>query len=299
MSQLSQHPAEDGPCAEASAPACAPAPASASASGQGDAPRWRQDDLDVRNRRYGHAGVARAEGVLLERYGLGSTDEAFALLRGVSQRFNIKLSTLADAVVRTPAPDRDARLWFPRRVRPARPALRGLPGEGNGAGQGAVVKAALHRVLSVTQTPMGNVQLAEGGLLRMARHAGLNKYFTDFFAFVDGPTTSCAQAAAQRRQVTVRDVATAEVFDEASRYAILQTGSRASHSVPLVNRAGVPIGMISSHHERPLTDLTHAQLAALRQTGHDVGRWLAWHWNTVVLDALEHLHSTVGRGVRG
>ncbi|MFI5872679.1 ANTAR domain-containing protein [Streptomyces sp. NPDC051445] len=295
MSQLSQHPAEDGSPSDAPAPA----PAPGRGSGQRGASRWQQSELDLRNRLYGRTGVARAEDVLLKRYGLGTADEAFALLKGASQRFNIKLSTLADAVVRTPAPDLDARLWFPRRMRPRRPGLPGLPVEGSGTSQGAVVKAALQRVLSINQTPMGNVQLAEAGRLRMTRHTGLNKYFTDFFAFVDSPTTSCSQAAAERRQVTVRDVATAGVFDEASRHAILQAGSRASHSVPLVNRAGVPLGMVSTHHERPLTELTHAQLAALRQTGLDVGRWLAWHWNTVVLDALEHLHSTATRGRPG
>lgn len=289
MSQLSRCPAGGG--SPAGATDSGPEP------GQASAPKWRQDDLDLRNRLYGHAGVARAEGILLQRYGLGSTDEAFTLLKGASQKFNIKLSTLADAVVRTPAPDRDTKLWFPGRVRRGPPPLAGLPVErGNGTSQGAVVAAALQRVLSITQTPMGNVQLAETGRLRLARHTGLNKYFTDFFAFVDSSTTSCSQAAAQRRQITVRDVATAEVFDEASRHAVLQTGSRAAHSVPLVNRAGAPLGMVSSHHERPLTGFTHAQLAALRQTGVDVGRWLAWHWNTVALDALEHLHATALRG---
>ncbi|MDQ0583476.1 ANTAR domain-containing protein [Streptomyces rishiriensis] len=277
MSQPPRHPAEGRP----------PAGAPASGSGQGNAPHWRQDDLDLRNRLYGHAGVARAEGVLFQRYGLGSTDEAFALLKDASQRFNIKLSTLADAVVRTPAPDTDAELWFPRRTRHGRPDEHG-----SHASQGSVVKAALQRVLTITQTPMGNVQLAESGRLRMVRHAGLNKYFTDFFAFVDGPTTTCMQAATQREQVTVRDVATAAVFDEDSRHAILQTGSRAAHSVPLVNRAGVPLGIVSSHHERPLSGFTRRELAALERTGSDVGRWLSWHWNTVVLDALEHLHAT-------
>ncbi|MFF1441308.1 ANTAR domain-containing protein [Streptomyces sp. NPDC058295] len=289
MSQLSRHPAEGGSAADVSG----------SGSREGSGPQWRQDDLDLRNRLYGRAGVARAEGVLLDRYRLGSTDEAFALMKSASQQFNIKLSTLADAVVRTPAPDADTELWFPGRVRRGPPALPGLPVErGNGTSQGAVIAATLQRVLSITQTPMGNVQLSERGRLRLARHTGLNRYFSDFFAFVDAPTTSCSQAAGQRRQVTVRDVESAPVFDEASRHAILQTGSRAAHSVPLVNRMGVPLGMVSSHHERPLTGFTHAELAALRQTGSDVGRWLAWHWNTVVLDALEYLHATALQGPR-
>ncbi|WAU83266.1 GAF and ANTAR domain-containing protein [Streptomyces sp. Qhu-G9] len=290
MNQLSQPPAEEG------CPAAGPDTGLGSGSG---ASRWRQNDLDQRNRLYGHHGVARAQEVLVKRYGFASTGEAFALLKDISQRCNIKLATLADAVVRTPAPDHDTELWFPNRPRYDPPGLPFLPGgRDRHTSQGLVLKAVLHRVLSITQTPMGNVQLAESGRLRLARHAGLNKYFTDFFAFVDASTTLCSQAAAERRQVTVRDVATSPLFDEASRHAVLQANSRAAHSVPLVNRAGVPLGMVSSHHEQPLAGFTHAQLAALWQTGVDSGRWLSWHWNTVVLDALEQLHTTARNGTR-
>jgi hypothetical protein len=258
-----------------------------------------QEELDARNRHLGHAGVARAQDLLVQRYGLPGTDEAFAVLKTVSQQSNIKLHTLADAVVRTPAPDHDATLWFPGRERYSPPRLPGLLlDQGSRGSQGAVLKAVLNRVLTITQTPMGNVQLMEGGRLHLARHTGLNKYFTDFFAFVDAPTTSCSQAATERRQVTVRDVATAEVFDEASRHAILQTGSRAAHSVPLVGGGGRVLGMVSSHHERPLAGFTRAQLHALHQAGTDTGRWLAWHWYTVVLDALERVHATARRPVR-
>ncbi|MEU3856572.1 ANTAR domain-containing protein [Streptomyces sp. NPDC028722] len=252
-----------------------------------------QEELDARNRLFGHAGVSRAQDVLLARYALASAKEAFVLLRDTSQRFNIKLHTLAEAVVRTPAPDHDTALWFPGRARHSPPPLTGIAlDRGARSSQGAVLKALLNRVLSLTQTSMGNVQLAGGGRLHLARHTGLNKYFTDFFAFVDTPTTACSQAAAERRQVTVADVATAAVFDDASRYAILQAGSRAAHSVPLVSRAGAVLGMVSSHHERPLRGLTGAQLAALERIGTDAGRWLSWHRSTVVLDALEHLHAT-------
>lgn len=51
-----------------------------------------------------------------------------------------------------------------------------------------------------------------------------------------------AQAASARRQITVRDVGTATVFDEAPRQAILQTGSRAAHSVPPDHRQGPRAG---------------------------------------------------------
>ncbi|MEU9556273.1 ANTAR domain-containing protein [Streptomyces fumanus] len=275
-----------------------PSRPAAGAAPQG--PRRPQEELDARNRHLGHAGVARAQELLVQRYGLPGTDEAFTVLKTVSQRSNIKLHTLADAVVRTPAPDHDAALWFPGRERRSPPRLPGLPlDRGSRGSQGAVLKAVLHRVLSLTQTSMGNVQLREHNRLHLARHTGLNKYFTDFFAFVDAPTTSCSQAATERRQVTVRDVATAPVFDEPSRYAILQTGSRAAHSVPLTGPRGSVLGMVSSHHDRPLAGFTRAQLHALHQAGTDTGRWLAWHWYTVVLDALEHLHATARRPADG
>lgn len=90
----------------------------------------------------------------------------------------------------------------------------------------------------------------------------------------------------------MRDIATAALFDEASRRTILRAGSRAVHSVPLVDRSGSVLGMVSSHHERPLTGFTQAQPRALRDIGSTAGHWLAWHRRTVVLDALEYLRVT-------
>ncbi|MFF3409319.1 ANTAR domain-containing protein [Streptomyces sp. NPDC002742] len=268
-----------------------PEPGTDSAGLRQEIVRLREQNADLQERLHAHPAISLAQGVLMERYRLPAPDVSFSLLREASQRFNIRLHTLADAVVRTPhSPEGPA--GAAERARTPPPPLPGLRTAGaDRTHQGEVLSAALHRVLDITQTGMGNVQLAEGGRLRMVRHSGLEREFTSFFAFVDSPTTSCAQAAEDRRQVTVRDVATADVFDEGSRRVILRAGSRACHSVPLVNRAGVPIGMASSHHERPLPGFTRAQLHALEATGLMVGRWLSWHRHTVVLDALAHLHT--------
>lgn len=250
---------------------------------------------ELRNRLHARPGISLAQGILMERYRLSDPATAFTLLREASQRRNIKLHTLADAVIRTPAPDHDAAVWFPGRARYSPPPLPGVPvAPADRTSHGAVLSGVLRRVLSITQAGMGNVQLVEGGVLRLEKHTGLNRRFTDFFAFVEGSTTSCSEASEQRRQVTVPDVAAADVFDEESRAAILQAGSRACHSVPLVDRAGPVLGVVSSHHTRPLAGFTHAQLRSLAETGEAAGRWLSWYRRTVVLDALEHLH-TVGR----
>jgi hypothetical protein len=239
-----------------------------------------------------HASVARAQQILVGRYRLASEQAAFALLRQTSQQFNIKLHTLADVLGHVAGPDPDARTWFPGRARYAPPPLGGLAvDEADRRSHGAVLKAAMRRVLHITEAGMGNVQLAEGGLLRLEKHTGLNQEFTDFFAFVQDSTTACAQAARERQHVTVKDVAVADVFDEESRRTILQAGSRGVHSLPLTSRNGAVLGMISSHHERPLTSFSRAQLGALDSVRTHVGQWLLWHRHTVVLDALEHLHS--------
>lgn len=255
-------------------------------------PEPRQADVELRNRQLAHASVARAQDVLMERYLLTSPQAAFDLLRRTSQRMNLKLHTLADAVIRVPGPDADAELWFPGRARYSPPPLpQGVGEEGEHASHGAVLKGTLRRVLHITQAGMGNVQLAERGLLRLEKHTGLSREFTEFFAFVDEDTTSCAQAATESRQVTVKDVAVADVLDEDSRRAILRAGSRACHSVPLAARGGPVLGVVSSHHELPLPGLTRAQLSELEAVGQQVGRWLAWHRYTRVLDALEYLHA--------
>lgn len=173
-------------------------------------PRWAQEQLDRRNRALGHASVARAQDILARRYRLECADAAFELLKTSSQQSNVKLHTLADAVVRTPAPDLDARSW---RRRPP-PAGRSQCG---------------------TWAPRPY----------STRHP---------------VRPSCRRAAGP------------------------PTAS------PLITVKGHVLGMVSSHHGHPLHGFSRLQLAAFQQTGTDVGRWLSWHWDTVVLDALERLH---------
>ncbi|MFQ6148118.1 ANTAR domain-containing protein [Streptomyces seoulensis] len=283
----------------------APAPAARRGTDATDAPGAASEAAPAdaapshsRNRLLAHATVAAAQSVLVERYRLASPEEAFALLRQASQTHNVKLHTLADALASSPPPPDGAAVWFPGRARHGSPPLPDLELDRHASTQhGAVLKAALHRALAVTGTSMGNLQLAEGGVLRMEKHAGLPRRFTDFFTFVDHATTSCSQAARRQCQVTVRDVATAPVFDEASRQVILDAGSRACHSVPLLTDGGRLAGIVSTHHARPLSDLPRAQYEALEKMGRTVGRWLSWHRRTLVLDALEHLHGAARAAV--
>ncbi|WP_329213400.1 ANTAR domain-containing protein [Streptomyces sp. NBC_01485] len=260
--------------------------------------RLRAEVRDLRARSRARPLISQAQGMLQERYALPDADGAFTLMRQVSQRFNIKMRTLAGVLVTTPRPDGRTVLWFPRRVRRPEPALGFLPdhpagGRGHGHSRGAVLGAVLGRTLAVVDTDMGNVQTVDRvrGGLRIERHTGLTDDFVDFFERVGETGTSCAKAARDLAQVTVRDVASDPVFSEPARAAVLAAGSRACHSVPLTSAAGLCVGMVSAHVEHPLRELRPSELKTLDALGAQAGRWLAWHERTVLLDALEYLHA--------
>ncbi|MFJ7297306.1 ANTAR domain-containing protein [Streptomyces collinus] len=275
----------------------------AAAADDGELERLRAELRDLRARARVRPLISQAQGILQERYALPDGESAFALLQRASQRYNVKLHTLAGVLVTAPRPEGPDALWFPRRVRGPEPELTFTQAHRSGSGsRGAVLKAVLRSTLTVTGTDMGNVQLpdpARGGL-RMEQHTGLTADFVDFFAHVGEDGTSCARAARDVSQVTVRDVESDPVFTEPARRAILAAGSRACHSVPLTTESGLCVGMVSAHMDRPLDGLTTAQTKALDTVGGQAGRWLAWHDRTVVLDALEHLHTlgSAGRGSR-
>ncbi|WP_369382088.1 ANTAR domain-containing protein [Streptomyces sp. cg36] len=260
-----------------------------------DAARLREEVGHLRAQLRSKPVISYAQGLLQERYGLADAETAFTLLRQSSQRFNIKLRVLAEAVVRAPRPESPKGLWFPGRVRQAPPSLDVLGlADADHVNRSEVLAAVLSQALVITGTGMGNVQTADRDAhgLRIERHVGLSEDFVSFFAFVGESGTSCARAARDLEQTTVHDVATDPVFTPSARHAILAAGSRACHSVPLVDEEGACKGIVSAHLERPTPDLHPAQLKALGATGQQVGRWLTWHERTVVLDALEHLHAT-------
>ncbi|MFJ9038478.1 ANTAR domain-containing protein [Streptomyces sp. NPDC102406] len=245
--------------------------------------------------------VSYAQGLLVGRYQVASREAAFTLLREVSQRHNIKLHQIAAALATITAPAPDAPHWFPGRAHTPVPSLRGLaPSPLDARNQSAVLKAALHRVLEVTHGQAGNVQLVEAGLLRLARHHGHSPLFTDYFAFVEGGTL-CARAAADGAQETVGDIAAAhDIFPDETRQFLLDTGSRAVHSIPLIGPDGTARGVISSHyHQRLDAGLTRDQLDALDELRHQIGLYLHWHHHNVILDALEELHRRAGEQRHG
>ncbi|MBO8187354.1 ANTAR domain-containing protein [Streptomyces spirodelae] len=297
-------PQAPGP-APALSPASSASPASgasgaSSASSASSAPpaelvRLREEVRNLRAKVRTHPLISRAQGILEERYRLPDDRAAFALLEASSQRFNVRLRTLASAVVTVPPPRSYDHEWFPHRERLTAPPLAFAPQlRAATANTAEVLSAVLRHSMEVAETGMGNVQLVDPvtGDLRIEKHHGLDDDFLEFFDRVGKDGTACAQASQQVTRVTVTDVAADDLFDEASRDAVLAAGSRGCHSTPLTVPSGQVEGVVSTHHERPVRALSAAQARALDEMGVQAGRWLEWYQRTVVLDALEDLHFT-------
>ncbi|GHH42038.1 ANTAR domain-containing protein [Streptomyces candidus] len=293
------------PIPRAPVPSPAPAPAPATSASPSPTPSdlalLRAELRHLRARAHTHPLISQAQGILQERYALADGESAFALLQRASQQHNVRMRLLVEAVIRTPGPDPSHHpLWFPRRTQlPAPPlafeAARHATGETNGTSplnHGTVLRSVLSQLLAITDTDMGNVQLPDRvrGGLRLEHHTGLSEDFVDFFAHVGDDATACAEAARTLSQVTVGDVESAALFDEPSRRAILDAGSRAAHSAPLFTSAGICVGMVSAHLDRTVKEMTAAQHKAMTDLGAQAGQWLAWYNRTVLTDALEHLH---------
>ncbi|MFG2264702.1 GAF domain-containing protein [Streptomyces sp. NPDC048720] len=267
--------------AAAAAPEPSPAP-----------PFARTDAVELRHRLLTHALVARAQGVLVERYGLPGPDTAGTLLRTVARRHGMRAGRLAGALVQA-EPPRSGEPWFPGRAHPAEPAVGFLPlPVGQALPLHVFLDALRDTACAITHTDMANVQLLDpcDNTLRLESHCGFPADFVHFFAVVDGTTTPCGQAARKSERVVVDDVASAPDFDEPSRAAALAAHSRSVQCTPIPGPAGRAQGMFSTHHAQPGHDFTGAELEALDLVAREAGAWLDWYRTSTVVDALEDLH---------
>ncbi|HZY52107.1 MAG TPA: GAF domain-containing protein [Reyranella sp.] len=109
----------------------------------------------------------------------------------------------------------------------------------------------LCRVLTAVGAEMGNIQVLEDGVLRIAAQQGFERRFLDFFAAVKGDDSACGRALQTGGRVIVEDVRTSPVFADKPAHAVmLEAGLRSVCSTPIrVNQK--LSGMLSVH--RPVT----------------------------------------------
>jgi hypothetical protein len=257
----------------------------------------------LRRRLHTQPTVARALGVLQERYGLRHAETAFELLRTSSQQHNLRLHLVAAAFLAAPPPRRwpDGQ-WFPGRLHHAAPRLTFAPRSvALGGNRTAVLDAVLDAVSDCMATDAVDLQMADvlPGSLYLERHRGLTAELLDFIDRDETTFTAPAAALCRRLRVVISDVATNSIItDLTERTVLLAGGSHALHSSPFPTALGRPIGVVTTHHPQPGLVLTPTQHARLDVITAEAGAWLDWHRRTVVLDALEHVHESA-RAIRG
>jgi hypothetical protein len=252
--------------------------------------RLRQEVRDLRGQLRTRPLVARALGILQARYALADEAAAHELLRDVSQRHNLKMRSVASAVLAAPPPDpATGDAWFPGRVRRPAPEVGFLAH--NEQGLSTFLNALLDAALACMDTPMGSVQLVDNdhGGLRLERVRGLSAEFVDLFSHVDDDS-SCGRALRSGARVVVADVTDDPAYAGPAGEVLAALAVRAVQSTPLVAPDGQVMGMVSTYDLKVGREPSAAEGAGLDRISAEAGAWLFWHQRTVVLDALEYLH---------
>lgn len=243
--------------------------------------------------------IEGATEVIRRRYDLPSTDAAFAVLREASQRYNLKLRTMAAALLTVRPPEPDSVVWFAgRRRRPVPPVTFTTARREWRDSRSAFLSDVLDSALACVHTDRGNVHLVDPivGGLRLELHRALPAAFVGQFAHVPGGRVACGEALRQRTRVLVPDVRRSPAYaDPGTRTAMQAADARTVQSTPLLSQDGHCRGVVSTLHARPDWQPSTRECAELDVIGRDAGRWLVWHWHTIVLDALEHVHQSARR----
>jgi PAS domain S-box-containing protein len=134
----------------------------------------------------------------------------------------------------------------------------------------------LDATIGMLGADMGNVQLLEGGTLRIAAQRGFREDFLEFFREVSADDDSaCGRALRTGERIIIADVEADEAY--APMRAIARAaGCRAVQSTPLIGRDGKPRGIISTHWRSPyLPDARQLRYLELyvRQASDFIERW--------------------------
>lgn len=132
----------------------------------------------------------------------------------------------------------------------------------------SICDAVVASAIRASGAAMGNAQVVDPatGALRIVAQHGFRRPFLDFFQTVRDEDSACGAALAAGQPVWVSYVATSEVFAGTPALDVmLEAGSQAVASVPVLGSDGSVIAMISTHHRQPTTwtDDQKRQLEAL------------------------------------
>lgn len=222
---------------------------------------------------------------LQQEHGLIDPDSGFAALQKASQTHNVKLRSVAAAVLSVDA--------LPRSPRKRPPALtfsaRGGDSQPN---RTHVLHDLLRSATELSGADFGAVQLREpvhGGLI-IEGHQGFSREFLDFFSYIDDATTAGGTTVAERTQTFVDDVATSPIYCAEDRIVVLDAGVRSVLSTPLRDHAARAVGAVTAHFATPQRRPTATAAATIQRHADECAQWLTWYDATAMPRIISSVH---------
>lgn len=229
-----------------------------------------------------HGAIER----LQHLHGLLDPDSGFAALQKASQTHNVKLRSVAAAVLSSGTTVRSARK--------RRPALS-FSERGGGAqpNRTHILRDLLHSATELSGADYGAVQLRDpvhGGLI-IEGQQGFARDFLDFFGYIDDAGTACGTTVAKRSQTFVEDVATSPIYTAEDREVVLEAGVRSVLSTPLRDDDGCAVGAVTAHFGEPNRTPGDAIAATIQRQADECARWLNWYEATAMPRIVSTVHT--------
>jgi hypothetical protein len=237
--------------------------------------------------------IRSAMDLLITRHGLDDREEAFEIMRRVSQVGNVKLRTVAAQLVARDAEQHDDASSVRSKV-PRPPQMTfarvGLSAKINRSAVLAELMQVARKLAGAQGATVQTVDAVHGGLL-IEKYDGFDQAFIDYFSYLDNADCTCGSALADAKQFVLPDVAVGGLYDPASQAVMIGGGARCVISTPLRDSKNRVVGVVTSHHPAAHQLPNQATLKRIQGYADDAGRWLQWHDAVVMPLMLNAVHS--------
>jgi hypothetical protein len=242
------------------------------------------------------ATIRAAMAQLQREYGFSDIEAGFTALQEASQMHNIKLRSVAAALVAgVSAPESDPQpaaeaphLPFAPRAQARQPnrthVLQDLM-------RSATELAGSDRGAVLVRDPVQGGLMVEGAM-------GFDRSFVDFFSYVDDNATASGATVVEKQQVYVADVSTSPIYRNQDRANVLAAGIHSVLSTPLLDDDGLARGAVTTHFAERNRELPADVLRRIQGQADECARWLAWYDDNVVPTILATVHAAA-RAVAG
>jgi hypothetical protein len=226
---------------------------------------------------------------LQRQHGLADPETGFSALQKASQTHNVKLRSVAAALVSA------GESTVQRRSRRGGPppltfSERGADAQPN---RTHVLHDLLENVTRLTGAEYGVVQLRDpvhGGLVVECQH-GCGRQLLDFFSYVDDAGTACGTTLARGSQTFVDDVETSPIYAYEDRQVILAAGVRSVLSTALRHRSDDVYGAVTIAFAAPHRMPAVLVAESIQQRADECARWLRWYDAAAMPRVLAAVHA--------